>query len=704
MHASSIMWRQGFKRYNVLLFALLVTIAFVRNSTAASYALIAGIDQYGPQLRLTGEELLRFPESDAKAVYRILLSPHGGNIPPENIRLLLGSTATKSAVTAALSEWLGGTAQPTDTVFIYFSGHGYLDEANEGYLITYDTVRADIPHTAVPLSVLRGALRGIRATTKVVFIDACHSGALNETSVATERLRKNLLEIDGNTISITASTAGQNALEGGRADDRHTLFGEFLISGLDGYADADCNGVITAQELAGYIEAQVSKASKGAQRPSAALPPALRNLTLARYASPRCTGASPPDRRGDLRVKLSAFDCNDNPAVVQVDGRITGTICAGGALWIPGLPGGRYQLRVSRAGMQPHEEVVEITPPAEDLTTLELRKRTARSDAAESNLKKALDLYTKGGASHYQDALAVLEKVRAQYPTDPELPYRIGLIQKVEGSAGTASAAFEAALALDASHLMARTMLADLRVSEQPSEAIRLLLEAPELTANDVLSSVVLSRAYQRLHLCGESVQWAKSASERAPARGDLQAEPLVEYAMSLKACAEDAKDAALKIKLDSDAVDAFHDALQRLERFRSGAGGKIWYEVAGTVGAGWKFDAANEDQYQRLLVDTYAGLCEVQGRRGQTCAALEACQKWTGLRKDDAEGRLRMTFNAASAANSNLVCASQTWTWSEVCKLYQSIPLSRLSPAMAKQASDLGIALRQSRRCPDLK
>jgi Caspase domain len=696
-------WR-GLKRYNVLLFALVATTAFVRNSTAASYALIAGISQYGSQLRLTGDELLRFPESDAKAVYRILLSPHGGNIPPENIRLLLGPAATKSAVTAALIEWLVGAAQPADTVFIYFSGHGYLDEANEGYLIAYDTVRVDIPHTAVPLSVLRRALRAIRATTKVVFIDACHSGALNETSVAAERLRKNLLEIDGNTISLAASTAGQNALEGGGADDRHTLFGEFLISGLDGYADADCNGVITAQELAGYIEAQVSKWSNGTQRPSAALPAALRNLSLARYASPRCTGASAPDRRGDVRVKLSPFDCNDNPAVVQVDGRITGTICAGGALWVPGLPGRKYQLRVTRAGMQPREEVAEITPPAETLITLELRKRPARSDAAETELKKALELYTKGGATHYQDALAVLEKVRAQYPTDPELPYRIGLIHKVEGSAGTASTAFESALALDASHLMARTMLADLKASEQPAEAIRLLLEAPDLTANDVLSSVVLSRAYQRLHLCGESVQWAKSAAERAPARGDLQAEPLVEYAVSLKACAEEAKDAAIKIKLDSDAVDAFHDALERLKRFRSGVGGDIWYEVAGTVGAGWKFDAANKDQYERLLVDTYAGLCEVQGRRGQTCAALDACQEWTRLRKDDAEGRFRMTFNAASAANSNLVCTSRKWTWPAVCELYQSIPLSRLPPVMAQQASDLGIALRQSGRCHNLK
>ena len=61
---------------------------------------------------------------------------------------------------------------------------------------------------------------------------------------------------------------------------------------------------------------------------------------------------------------------------------------------------------------------------------------------------------------------------------------------------------------------------------------------------------------------------------------------------------------------------------------------GKFWYEIAGTVVAGWKFDAANKDQYERLLVDTYAGLCEVQGRRGQTCAALDACQAWTRLRK----------------------------------------------------------------------
>jgi hypothetical protein len=32
-------------------------------------------------------------------------------------------------------------------------------------------------------------------------------------------------------------------------------------------------------------------------------------------------------------------------------------------------------------------------------------------------------------------------------------------------------------------------------------------------------------------------------------------------------------------------------------------------------------------DQQERLLVDAYAGLCEVEGRRNQTCPALDACQ-----------------------------------------------------------------------------
>jgi hypothetical protein len=671
---------------------------------ATTYALVVGITEYGAQLQLTSQELLRFPESDAKALYGILLSSEGGNVEPQNIRLLLGASATTQALTGALTGWLAQTAKPEDAVFIYFSGHGHF-EGGQGYLIAYDTVRTDIPHTAVPLSALRQALRGIRAATKVVFLDACHSGALNQTPGVTGQLRQSLVELDRNTISIVASTAGQNALEGGSAGDRHTLFGQFLLSGLDGSADADCNGAITAKELADYIQKQVGKASKGAQMPSVSLPPALSNLPLARYAQPRCSGASPPADKGDLRVKLSPFDCKDSPAVVQINGRTMGTICAEGVLWIPGLPRGTYKLRITRAEMQPREEAVTITPPEENLVTLQLRPKPSRGDGAERDLKKALDLYTKGGDKHYQAAAQVLGKLRAQYPADPEFAYYAGLIQKVEGSSETASSSFRTALAMDASHLGARRLLADLRITERPSDAIRFLLEVPDLTANDVLSSAILSRAYQRLHLCGESLQWARTGSERAPTKGDLQAEPLVEYAESQKACAEETQDEADQIKFDKAAVANYRLALQRLEHFRSGTGGKLWYEIGGLVGAGWKFEVARKDQYDRLLVDTYAGLCQVNGRdEGQTCEAIESCEKWTHLDKSDPEGRLRSALNAASAASTNLVCSGRRWTWPPVCDLYQSISIDRLPPELTKTAGDLGKMLRERRLCPNLK
>ena len=682
--------------------AILFALWSSSNLGAASYAVVAGISQYGPQLRLTAAERLRFPEADAQALYGILLSAEGGNIPPENIRLLLGPAATKAAIGDALNGWLGRTATADDTVFVYFSGHGDL-QGGQGYLITYDTVREDIPHTAFSLSELRRALGALRAKTKAVFLDACHSGALNQTAAATEQLRQSLLTLDGSTLAITASAAGQEALERGGADSRHTLFGQFLISGLDGYADADCNGVVTARELAGYLEAQVPKASGGVQTPSVSLPGALAALPLARYTAPRCTSASPPDQRGDLRVELDRFECSDSPAVVQLNGRTVGTICAEKALWIPGLPGARYNVRVSRTGMAPREQASDLRAGGQSVVTLQLAPRPPRSAAAERDIKKALDLYTKGGANHYKQALDTLEKVRTASSGDPEVDYRIGLVHKIEGAAAESRAAFQAALAEDPSYLMPRRLLADVTIKERPAEAIRMLLEVPEITANDVLSSAVLSRAYQSLHLCGESVQWAKTASERAPSGADLQAEPLVEWAESLKGCAGNMRDPETK-KLGQEAAGKYQEALQRLMQFRSGTGGKLWYELGGAIGAGWKFDALNKNQYQGLLVDTYAGLCEVEQGLTETCAAINACGEWIHLRPNDAGAQLLLTVNTAVAARGKLACGGKNWTWPEVCASFESIPMSGVSPAMAQSVRQFGLSLRQSGSCPNLK
>src|SRR6187397_1230513 len=63
----------------------------VKTAVPRGYALIVGISQYR---NLDASKQLRFPESDADAFYRVLISREGGAFPAENVRFLKGSQAT----------------------------------------------------------------------------------------------------------------------------------------------------------------------------------------------------------------------------------------------------------------------------------------------------------------------------------------------------------------------------------------------------------------------------------------------------------------------------------------------------------------------------------------------------------------------------------------------------------------------------------
>ena len=72
---------------------LRVTPGAVANSSAVprGYALVIGISHYK---NLDPEQNLRYPESDAEAIYRVLISQEGGAFPADNVHLLKGSQAT----------------------------------------------------------------------------------------------------------------------------------------------------------------------------------------------------------------------------------------------------------------------------------------------------------------------------------------------------------------------------------------------------------------------------------------------------------------------------------------------------------------------------------------------------------------------------------------------------------------------------------
>ena len=98
------------------------------------YALIIGISAYA---NLDADRQLRYAESDAEAMYRVLISKQGGAFPADNVKLLKGPDATLANIRYYLEEWLPGVAAPDDRVVVYFAGHGFVN-AGKGFLAPAD--------------------------------------------------------------------------------------------------------------------------------------------------------------------------------------------------------------------------------------------------------------------------------------------------------------------------------------------------------------------------------------------------------------------------------------------------------------------------------------------------------------------------------------------------------------------------------------
>ena len=68
-------------------------------------------------------------------------------------------------------------AQEDDRVLIYFAGHGFMFQG-KGYLAPHDFDRNRVAETGFPMDELGSVIGGkIKAKSKILLTDACHSGA-----------------------------------------------------------------------------------------------------------------------------------------------------------------------------------------------------------------------------------------------------------------------------------------------------------------------------------------------------------------------------------------------------------------------------------------------------------------------------------------------------------------------------------------------
>lgn len=236
------------------------------------YGVVIGVSNYQ-----YSDINLQYADDDAQLFYDHLLSKEGG-AEPENVTLLLNEKATRSNVLKALYK-VSKYALDDDLVYIYIASHGMPSAmASELYFLGYDTDPDFIESTGISQSDVERAFKSSRANKKIWIADACHSGAvgysmgtrgLNDQarSVQVARLLGQAGKNSNNVIILSASSAGQQSLEGKQWGGGHGVFTYYMVKGLKGDADKDHNSFVQVRELYEYIRTNVEEQTGGKQYP-----------------------------------------------------------------------------------------------------------------------------------------------------------------------------------------------------------------------------------------------------------------------------------------------------------------------------------------------------------------------------------------------------------------------------------------------------
>src|SRR4030095_7123904 len=157
------------------LFALLLLCTAMATTAQAqqapqprTWAVVVGISKYQ---KLLGGQQLQFADRDA-VLFAEAIQKRGVN--PQNVKLLTGVEATSAAIKSAVGNWLARSVSESDTVLVFFSGHGFFErEFGESYLLGYDSDPMDPYGTALSISELAQALaRRVRSARVLVMADA----------------------------------------------------------------------------------------------------------------------------------------------------------------------------------------------------------------------------------------------------------------------------------------------------------------------------------------------------------------------------------------------------------------------------------------------------------------------------------------------------------------------------------------------------
>jgi tetratricopeptide (TPR) repeat protein len=579
-----------------------------------SYALVVGISHYE---NLPEKSQLRYSERDADLIYSILISPEGGNFRAEHVHKLVGSRATLANLKNELENWLPSVAKDDDRVLIYFAGHGFIFDGR-AYLAPYDFQMKNAATTGYPMDRL-GQVVGskIKGKWKVLITDSCHSGAITpETSP--ELLNHSLLSLNKSLFSLTASRDRELSFESPDFGGGHGVFTYYVAKGMEGAADENGDGIVTADELGDYVRRNVREATNARQNPTSERGSYDPNMLLAYNPTGVRPEAPPAPKEGTL-----IFESNMDGVELFVDNNSQGILKKGEAFRLPGLQPGVHVIKAVKMGYEPDGPREEMVYPGQETTVkiniLILRRRDKRASDA---LDKGIEYYTRGNEQNYRKAAEQFERALAIDPTYSTAAMYLGRTLNALYEDDKAAKAFQRAIAIDPDYLEARTSYAGMLMDiGNYDEAIRQLTVVTQRDTKNANAFYLLAVAFCRKEAYGQSIEAARQAIQLAP--GNAEAHLWL---------AE-----SLRLSGQYEASKPEYQQYLKLSDFDSKFAGKLNYWALGLlVGMGKKTRASQHDIWRDLRRYAYFGLCDADRKLQRWDAAIDQCQRALTYDPDD--------------------------------------------------------------------
>ncbi len=390
-----------------------------------NWAVIIGINDYQHWPKL------RYAVNDANGIEEVLTTKFG--FKKENIRKLLDGDATRQRIMQVLGDELTDSTkvQREDRVFFFFAGHGstrtFEDGRQAGFIVPVDADQNNNVSTAISMSQIREVSDLIPAKHVYFVMDSCYSGlALSRGSGAYSKDRSYLEEITRRTARqiLTAGGADQQVADDG--PNGHSVFTWALLQGLQGEADLDGNGVITASELGAYVSPIVAKFARQT--------PAVGNLV----------GSEGGEFVFELQPELlTARSKQEDPKAMELNQQLSGLekeIAAKQAELL------KLQQSIQAESAKVAQPAKSAAPPVNQ-----------PSPAYELD-RQGLELYRQ---KKYDEALKKFQAAAALRPGDPVIVNNLGFLYYTVGRFDDAVSNLRKTLTLDPKRKEAHENLAD---------------------------------------------------------------------------------------------------------------------------------------------------------------------------------------------------------------------------------------------------